>query len=260
MGALEGKVAAITAGTRGLGRGIAEAYLREGALVVINSRSQEKGEKALAEIGAGDRVHFIAGDASHQADVEGVVDGTIERYGRLDVLVLNAGGVDNTKPIVEMSDEEWEFELNYNLNHTFWGIRRAFQHMIPRQSGRIIAMSSIEGKLGKPGIAGYTANKHAIIGLVKAAAREVGTHGITVNSICPGIVLTDAFYDNGPRTIEAMGLPDLDALAAVFYKDSAIMRPNTVEEVAAMAVFLASDAAAGITGSSMNVDGGTSPY
>jgi len=260
MGVLDGKVAAITAGTRGLGRGIAEAYLREGAQVVVNSRNPDKGAKALAEMGAGDRAHFIAGDASRQADVEAVVDGTIERYGQLDIMVLNAGGVDNTQPVVDMSDEEWDFEVNYNLNHTFWGMRRALKHMIPRESGRIIAMSSIEGKLGKPGIAGYVATKHAIIGLVKAAAREVGTQGITINAICPGIVLTDAFYDNGPRTIEAMGLPDLDALAHIFYKDSAIQRPNTVEEVAAAAVFLASPPAGGITGTALNVDGGSSPY
>ena len=260
MGQLDGKVAAITAGTRGLGRGIAEAYLREGAKVVVNSRSPEKGQKALAEMGAGDRAHFIAGDASKQADVEAVVDGTIEHFGQLDILVLNAGGVDNTKPIIEMPDEEWNFEVDYNLNHTFWGMRRALQHMVPRKSGRIIAMSSIEGKLGKPGIAGYSAVKHGIIGLVKATAREVGTQGITINAICPGIVLTDAFYENGPRTIEAMGLPNLDTLAEIFYKDSAILRPNTVEEVAAMAVFLATDIAGGMTGTAYNVDGGTAPF
>lgn len=260
MGALNGKVAAITAGTRGLGRGIAEAYLREGAQVVVSGRSAEKGRRALAEMGGAERAHFIAGDASVQADVEAFVDGAIEQYGQLDILVLNAGGVLDTKPIVDMSDEEWLFEINYNLNHTFWGMRRALRHMIPRGSGRIIAMSSIEGKLGKAGIAGYSANKHAILGLMKAAAREVAAAGITVNAICPGIVLTDAFYDHGPDTIKAMGLPDLDALAAIFYKDSALQRPNTVEEVAAMAVYLATDVAAGITGSAMNVDGGTSPY
>lgn len=260
MSTLKGKVCAITAGTRGLGRFIAEAYLNEGASVVVNGRDESKGARAVEEMDAGDHLLFVAGDVSQRSGVEKLIDETIDHFGKLDVLVLNAGGVDKTAPIVDMTDEEWNFELNININHTFWGIRRAFQHMIPRQYGRIITMSSIEGKLGKAGIAGYSTNKHAIIGLTKAAAQEVGQLGITVNAICPGIVLTDAFYENGPNTIKSMGLPDLDALARIYYKDSAILRPNTGEEVAAMAVFLASDIAAGITGSAMNVDGGTSPY
>jgi len=257
---LEGKVCAITAGTRGLGRSIAEAYLREGARVVVNGRNETKGAQAVKEMDAGDRLRFVAGDVTQRVHVDNLVDETINHFGQLDVLVLNAGGLNVAAPIVDMSDEEWDFELKLNLSHTFWGIRKAFQHMIPRRYGRIITMSSIEGKLGKAGIAGYAANKHGIIGLSKAAAQEVGQLGITVNSICPGIVLTDAFYETGPTTIKSMDLPDLDALARIYYKDSAIQRPNTGEEVAAMAVFLASDIAAGITGSAMNVDGGTSPY
>jgi NAD(P)-dependent dehydrogenase (short-subunit alcohol dehydrogenase family) len=260
MDTLEGKVCAITAGTRGIGRSIAEAFLKEGASVVVNGRNETKGLQAVQEMGAGSQLLFVAGDVTRRTDVDKLIDETIDHFGRLDILVLNAGGVNKTSPIVDMSDEEWAFEINFNLNHTFWGIRKAFQHMIPRQYGRIITMSSIEGKLGKAGIAGYAANKHGIIGLTKAAAQEVGELGITVNALCPGIVLTDAFYESGPLTIQSMNLPDLDALARIYYKDSAIQRPNTGEEVAAMAVFLASDIAAGITGSAMNVDGGTSPY
>ncbi len=260
MGKLDGKVAAITGSTRSIGRAIAEAYVAQGANVVVSGRSAEKGQRCLDEMGAGDNAHFIECDATKKADVEALVQGTIDHYGRLDIMVLNAGGVGQTATVADMSDEEWQYELDLNLNHTFWGMRKALQHMIPRESGRIIAISSVEGKLGKAGIPGYAANKHAINGLVKSAAHEVGTLGITVNAICPGIVLTDMFYDSGPDTIQVMGLPDLDALADIFAKDSAIKRPNTVEEVAAAAVLLATDQASGITGALFPVDGGTAQY
>lgn len=260
MRKLEGKVAAITGSTRSIGRAIAEAYVAQGAKVVVSGRSPDKGAVCLAEMGAGDAAHFIACDATKQADVEALVQGAIDHYGQLDVMVLNAGGVGQTANVVDMSDEEWRYELDLNLNHTFWGMRTALWYMIPRERGRIIAISSVEGKLGKAGIAGYSANKHAINGLVKSAAHEVGTLGITVNAICPGIILTDMFYDSGPATIEVMGLENLDALANIFAKDSAIKRPNTVEEVAAVAVMLATDQAAGITGALFPVDGGTVQY
>jgi 3-hydroxybutyrate dehydrogenase len=260
MGILDGKVAVITAGTRSIGREIAETYLREGASVVVNSRSAEKGRVAVEEMSALGPVHYIQGDATKQADVEAVIAGTVEKFGRLDIVVLNAGGVNMTGPVSMISDEEWQYELNLNLNHTFWGMRKALEYLMPQGSGRIISLASVEGKLGKPGIPGYVANKHAIVGLTKSLAHEVGTSGITVNCICPGIVLTDMFYESGPETIKIMGLPNLDALAEIFYKESALKRPITVAEVAAGALFLASDAASGITGVALNIDGGTSPY
>jgi 3-hydroxybutyrate dehydrogenase len=263
MGLLDGKVAAITAGTRSIGRAIAESYLAEGASVVVNGRSAEKGKTAVAEMaagGAGDRVHFIAGNAGVQADVEGVITGTVEHFGRIDIAVLNAGGVNRTAPVSQMTDEEWQYELDLNLNSTFWGMRAALQHMLPQESGRIICMSSVEGKRGTPGIPGYAANKHAIIGLAKSCANEVGTKGVTVNSICPGLVLTDMFYETGPATVESYGLGGLDDLAALYTQAAAIKRPNTVEEVAAVALLLASPAGAGITGAALSVDGGTAHW
>ena len=260
MGKLDGKVAAITGSTRSIGRGIAEAYLREGASVVINGRSAEKGAIALQEMGGGDRVSFWQGDAVDQAAVEGIVDFAVERYGKLDIMVLNSGGVKESFPVALMTDEEWELEVRWNLHHVFWGMRKALNHMIPRQYGRIIAISSVEGKAGKPGIPGYNATKHAVCGLVKSASKEVGTQGITVNAILPGLILTDIVNETGPATALMMGLPNFDAMVELFSKDSAIKRPNTVEEVAAAAVLLATDVAAGITGCMFPVDGGTLPY
>jgi len=259
MGKLDGRVAVVTAGTRSIGRGIADAFLAEGAKVVVSGRSAEKGAAAVAEMG-GENVHFIACDATKQSDINALIDGTVEHFGKIDIAVFNAGGVANTSMVADFTDEEWQYELNFNLNHCFWGTRRSLKYMLPQQYGRIINMSSMYGKITTPGVAGYITNKHAIIGFSKATAHEVGLAGVTVNAICPGFVATDMFYETGPATVEAMGLPDLDALAAIMYNPTAIKRPNTVEEVAAMAVLLASTEGAGITGGSFNVDGGASPY
>lgn len=260
MGKLDGKVACITGGTRSIGRGMAEAFLAEGANVVVNGRNEEKGATAIAEMGGGDNIAFFAGDASKQDTCEGLVDFTIEKYGQLDICCLNSGGVAMTAPVAQMSDEEWTLEIDWNLNHVFWGMRRALQHMIPRESGRVIVTSSVEGKLGKPGIPGYAATKHAVNGLVKAAAHEVGTLGITVNSILPGLIETDIVRDTGPASAEAMGLESYDALLNAFAQESAIKRLNTVQEVAAVAVYLASDVSRNMTGTMFPVDGGTMPY
>jgi len=260
MGKLDGKVACITGGTRSIGRGIADAFLAEGAKVVVNGRDEAKGQVCLEEMDAGENASFFAGDVSKQDAVEGLIDYTIERYGQLDICCLNSGGVQMTAPVFQMSDEEWQLEVDWNLNHVFWGMRRALQHMVPRESGRVIVTSSVEGKLGKPGIPGYAATKHAVNGLVKAAAYEVGTLGITVNAILPGLIETDIVRATGPDSAIAMGLEDYDALITMFSSESAIKRPNTVEEVAAVAVLLASDAARNITGCMFPVDGGTMPY
>jgi NAD(P)-dependent dehydrogenase (short-subunit alcohol dehydrogenase family) len=260
MGKLDGKVACITGGTRSIGRGMADAFLAEGAKVVVNGRDAEKGQQCIAEMGGGDNVAFYAGDASKQEAVEGLIDFTIEHFGQLDICCLNSGGVMNTAPVFMMTDEEWNLEIDWNLNHVFWGMRRALQHMIPRGSGRIMVTSSVEGKLGKPGLPGYATTKHAVNGLVKAAALETGTLGITVNALLPGLIETDIVRATGPDSALAMGLESYDALIELFSGESAIKRPNTVEEVAAVAVFLASDAARNMTGCLFPIDGGTMPY
>jgi 3-hydroxybutyrate dehydrogenase len=260
MGKLEGKVAAITGGTRSIGRGIAEAFVREGASVVLNGRDAEKGATALSEMNAGERAAFFAGDAQLQSTAEGIVDFAVERFGHLDIMVLNSGGVKNTAPVHLMSDEEWDLEINWNLNSVFWGMRKSLQHMIPRGSGRVLVMSSMYGKIVAPGIPGYAATKHAHVGLVKAAAHETGTTGVTVNAILPGLVETDIVRETGPDSAKAMGLGTYDNLINALAAGSHIKRPNTVEEVAAVAVLLASDAARNMTGCLFPVDGGSMPY
>jgi 3-hydroxybutyrate dehydrogenase len=173
--------------------------------------------------------------------------------------VNNAGGAWDNANVVDANPESFEGVLRFNVMSTFWATKRALHHMIPQRWGRIINMSSVEGKHGKPGISAYVTSKHAVNGFTKSVAKEVAQYDITCNSLCPGLVITDQFLSEGPTAAEAMGIT-LDELIAMFTDESAIKRTNTVEEVAAVAVLLATDLAAGITGSLYNVDGGTAAY
>ena len=259
MGKLDGKVALITSGSTGIGRGIGAAFLAEGARIVINGRDPEKGERALKELNAGERGHFVRGDVTIREDVDAVVDGTVEKFGRLDILVNNAGGLIKTAPVANLADEDWDYAVKWNLYSAFWASRKALGYMLPQKSGRIINISSVEGKHGKPAIPAYVTCKHAMIGLTKAIARENGTSGVTCNAICPGLVWTDVLVATGPDSAREMGLT-FDQMVEQFAQETALKRITTVDEVAAVAVLLASEVGAGITGAAYNVDGGTAAY
>lgn len=257
---LENKVAAVTGGTAGIGRAIAEAYLGEGAKVTVMARNAGKAQKMLDEVGAGDRLKFIQGDAMSQKDVEAYIDGTVAAFGSVDILVNNAGGAGgDLQPTVNLSDEEFDLCMKWNVYSTFWATRRALKTMLANKWGRVINISSQEGKHGKPVVTAYTTAKHAINGMTKSIAREVGEAGVTVNAICPGIILTDVVMDTGPATAKAMGM-SFDEFIDWFTSETAIKRPNKVEEVAAVALLLASEAGAGITGAQLSVDGGSTQY
>ena len=256
---LKGKTAAITGGTAGIGRGIAEAFLAEGANVALMARNSEKGAKVVAEMDVGERALFIAGDVMEQDQVEGFIDQTVQHFGAIDILVNNAGGAGDLAPLVDLTDEAFDMAMKWNIYATFWATRRALKPMIAQQWGRVINISSTEGKMGKPTFAPYTIAKHGINGMTKAVAQEVGTSGVTVNAICPGLIMTDLILDSGPATAAGMGMT-FDEMIDMFSQESALKRPGKVEEVAAMAVLLASEAGAGITGATLSVDGGTAQY
>jgi NAD(P)-dependent dehydrogenase (short-subunit alcohol dehydrogenase family) len=257
---LAGRVAVITGATRGIGRAIAEAFLSEGASVVISGRSEAKGKEAIAEIGAGDRVHFVQCDVRVQAEVEALIDATKERYGRLDILVNNAGGSPGFALIHELSDEAWNGALDWNLNAAFWGTRRALRYMLENNWGRVINISSVEGKqANKAAVSHYITNKHALNGFTKATAFEYGPMGITSNAICPGAIETDTMRELGPQAAKAAGIT-YEKFLEGYAEESAIKRLNTVEEVAACALWLAGPHGGGVTGALVNVDGGTAQW
>ncbi len=254
---LNGKVAAITGGSRGIGRGIAECFLRAGADIAINGRSQDKGDQAIAEMAAPENSLFIPGDVTRQSDTQNFIDQTIERFGRVDILVNNAGGSSGFASVAELSDDAWSEAADWILNSAFWATRRALQDMQKRQWGRILNISSVEGRqANKANVSHYITFKHALNGFTKAVAFEYGAQGITCNAISPGAVETDLMKNTGPEAAESMGLTYEEFLDS-YAQDAATKKLNTVEEVAGLALFLVSDLGAGITGAIMPVDGGT---
>jgi 3-hydroxybutyrate dehydrogenase len=195
-----------------------------------------------------------------KADCERAIDETVAHFGGVDILVNNAGGSNVLAPIMDMTDEAWFHAMDWNVNSSFFCTRRALRHMAAQQWGRVINISSLEGKIGKPGIAGYATAKHGLHGFTKSLANEVGTIGITANCICPGLVMTDIIAQTLPDVAQAMGLSSAEEVKAIFLEDSATKKPGTVEQMAAMAVLLASENGAGLTGQAISIDGGTAPY
>lgn len=260
MNKLRDRVAVVTGGTRGIGRGIAEGFLAEGAKVVVSGRSSEKGQQCLDEMKAGDSAHFIACDVTSQEQIDALIEGTVDHFGSIDILVNNAGGSDGFALVHELSDDAWRKCMDWSLNSAFWASRAALRHMVERQWGRLIFISSVEGKAAsKPMVSHYITAKHAMNGFAKAVAREYGPMGITSNAICPGAIETDLMMDAGPGAAEAMGITYEQFLDG-YAQESMIKRLNTVEEVASMAVLLASEEGGGITGALLNVDGGTAAW
>ena len=254
---LSGKVAAITGGSRGIGRGIPEILLSAGASVAINGRNQMKGEKALNEINAGPKAIFVAGDVTKQEDVEMFIAKTIETFGKVDILVNNAGGSGGFAPVSGLTDEAWQEAASWILHSAFWASRAALRDMKTRDWGRIINISSLEGKqANKENVAHYITFKHALNGFTKAVALENGPKGITSNAISPGAIETDLMKDAGPSVAASAGIT-YDQFKENYAKDAAIKRLNTVEEVSGLSLFLCSDMGAGITGAILPVDGGT---
>ena len=257
---LTDQVAVVTGGTRGIGRAIVEAFIEAGASVVLSGRSEEKGKRALSEIGAGDRAHFVAGDASHKQDVERLVDETVDRYGRIDILVNNAGGNPGHGLVEVMTDQVWLETFDLNLHSDFYATRRALKYMVAQQHGRIIHISSVESKqANKAAVSNYIVTKAAMNAFSKAVAFEYGPVGITSNAICPGAIETDIMKESGPKAAATMGITYEEFLQQ-YADDTMMKRLNTVEEVAGLALLLASAHGGGITGATMSVDGGASSY
>ena len=175
-------------------------------------------------------------------------------------LVVNNAGVFSKTPLLKMALDEWDRVHRVNVRSMVVVMQALVPAMIAAGAGgRIVNVASMAAKLGTPGEAAYAASKAAVVALSRIAAMEFGPHGVPVNAICPALGITDIVRDNGPKVAEAMGLT-FDEMVDLFAQESAVQRPNTVEEIAAMAVLLASDAGAGITGATLSVDGGTAPY
>jgi 3-oxoacyl-[acyl-carrier protein] reductase len=243
---LTGKVALVTGASRGLGRAIAIAFAGEGADVAVNYRGNADAANATVDAirAAGRQGEAIQGDTSAGRDAcEAIVKAAIDAFGHVDILVNNAG-ITRDNLLMRMDAEEWDAVLSTNLSGPFWMTRAIARPMVKARSGRIINMSSAAGRMGNAGQANYAAAKAGLIGLTKTTARELASRGITCNAIAPGLIETDLTADLPPAAAEA-----IRSLTPMGYVGSAA-------DVAAAAVYLASDEARYVTGQVIGVDGG----
>ncbi len=255
MGLLQDRVALITGGGRGIGKAIALAFGKEGAKVVVTARSTAELEPVVETIrGAGGQALAVTADLSDPVAPKAVVQQTKDHFGPVEILVNNAGlgSSSNPKPVVDFDDDFWEMSLRVNLTAPYLLCKAVLPDMLARKSGRIINVSSINGRVASFHGAAYSASKHGLLGLTRTLAVEVAKEGITVNAICPGPVRTvmndkRIAYDAARKGIS-------------FEEHEASMTPMgkrlEPEDIAPLAVYLASDAAQMMHGQGINIDGG----
>ncbi|MGE4581481.1 MAG: 3-oxoacyl-[acyl-carrier-protein] reductase [Synechococcus sp.] len=240
---LEGQTALVTGGGRGIGRAIALALGEAGAEVVVNySSSDAAAEDVVATItAAGGKAYALQANVSIEEDVDGLIKTVLERSGRLDVLVNNAG-ITRDGLLMRMKTSDWQSVIDLNLSGVFLCTRAVARPMLKQKSGRIINITSVVGLMGNAGQANYAAAKAGVIGLTRSTAKELASRGITVNAVAPGFIATDM-------------TKDLDADSIL--KDIPLGTFGTQEQVAGAVRFLAADSAASyITGQVLQVDGG----
>jgi len=253
MGKLESKVALVTGASSGMGYEIAKLFAKEGASVVVIARRKERLAALVTQIEAdGGKAVAVPGDVTHQEDVENAVNTAVQEFGKLDIVVNNAGVLDKMKPVTETDDELWNSVLGTNLTGPMRFFRAAIPHMLNNGGGAFITLSSLGGLHGARAGAAYTASKHGVLGLAKNVAFIYADHNIRSNVIAPGGVNTeinrdmDEWSELGGQQC-SMGLETM-------------IRLGEPEEVAQLALFLASDDASFINGAVVAADAGWGAY
>jgi 3-hydroxybutyrate dehydrogenase len=255
---LIGKVSLITGSTSGIGLGVAWALAAAGSEVVLNGFGKPEDVADVQAMIAADckvRVSYSAADMSKPQAIREMIDKTLQSSGRLDILVNNAG-IQHVAPLQDFPIEKWDAILGINLSSAFHTTRLALPAMIQNKWGRIINIASAHGLVASPYKSAYVAAKHGMIGLTKVTALETAEQGITCNAICPGYVYTPLVEAQIDGQAEAHGIPREQVIREVLLAQQPNKRFATVEELGALTVFLASDAAASITGVALPVDGG----
>jgi 3-hydroxybutyrate dehydrogenase len=253
---LENRIALITGGGRGIGRAIALEFAREGARVALAARTAQQVENTAAEIGNEGNALPVVCDVSDVASVQLMFARVSVKFGRNPDILVNNAGIAESAPLAKTDDDLWQRHLAINLSGTFYCTRAAMPAMVERGWGRVINLASIAGKTGAPYIAAYSASKHGVLGLTRSIALEVAAKGITVNAICPGYVDTD-MTTRGIENVTAKTGRSADQALEAIKKMSPQNRLITVEEVAALALLLASEEGRGINGQAINIDGGS---
>lgn len=250
MDTLSDKVVVVTGGGSGIGAAIAQRYASEGAHVVVVGRRSEP----LAQISRLCGAVPLVADASSASDARTVIAHTRERFGRVDVVVNNAGG-HGFSSVGETTDEEWESSLRSNLTTAFTMSREALPALI-ETSGQIVLVSSLAGLFAGPSVAGYTASKHALIGLTRSLARDYGRSGVRCNAVCPGWVRTPLADAEMDGFVARADLADREEAYARVTADVPLERPADPSEIASVVRFLGSSESSYVNGAVIVVDGG----
>lgn len=242
-------VVLVTGALTGIGRATALAFAREGATVVVSGRRDTDGQALAAELQAegAAAAAFIRADVRHEAEVRSLVEQTVERFGRLDVAVNNAGTEGATGPLTEQAAENYDAIFDTNVRGMLFALKHQMRVMLAQRSGAIVNLSSVAGLIGFAGASVYVASKHAVEGLTKSAALEGAAAGVRVNAVAPGPIQTDMLERFVGRSEDAK---------AGMRAGNPAQRFGTVDEIAQTIVFLASDKARYLTGQSVAVDGG----
>jgi 3-hydroxybutyrate dehydrogenase len=255
---LAGKTALVTGSTSGIGLGIARAFAMAGMNVVINGFGAadqiESTRQSLADETGADIVYLPA-DMSKPGDILRMNEAARHRFGQVDVLVNNAG-IQHVEAIETFPTEKWDAILAIDLSSAFHTMRDVIPAMKAQRWGRIINIASAHGLVASPFKSAYVAAKHGLLGLTKAVALEVAEHGVTVNAICPGYVLTPLVQKQIPETARARGISEAEVIRDVLLHAQPTRQFVTVEQIGALALFLCSDAAASMTGCALPVEGG----
>jgi meso-butanediol dehydrogenase/(S,S)-butanediol dehydrogenase/diacetyl reductase len=247
---LDGRTALVTGAAKGIGRGIAEALARHGAEVTVADLDGAAAEETAAVIDG--RAAQV--DVTDEASVAALVDGALERDGRIDILVNNAG-VSKSLPFVDIDEAEWDRVFDVNVKGVFLACRAVVPHMVERRAGKIVNVASMVGKEAIPLFVHYSASKFAVIGLTQGLAKELAEHDINVNAVCPGVVRTPLWEPLLDQLSATKGITR-EAAFDEFIAGVPLGRPQTPEDIGEVVAFLASDQARNMTGQGINVTGG----
>ena len=237
---LDNKIAIVTGGSRGIGKGIAKKLLISGAKVALLGKSTELSNKTRIELKKLGEIIYFSADMKKGSDIKSSIKKIVEKWNKIDILVNNAG-ITHDKLAIRTSEDEWSNVIDTNLKGTFNCTKSVLPYMVKNKSGRIVSISSVVGIMGNPGQASYCASKAGIIGFTKSIAKEYGSKSITVNAVAPGLIETDMTKDINTEKLS---------------KSIILERSGTPEDISNLVCFLCSEDASYITGQVINVDGG----